>query len=142
MWPREIFDARAKSSGKNGQEGKKGKQILAGTLDFLTQNPGVYILYRNEQPHYIGKAEVRLYDRLWAHANTPRDKFYHFWTHFSAFAVSDVELRRELEGILIATMPTANSAEPKLRKEAMPAEVAKLMQLLRRGKLPSRENRV
>jgi hypothetical protein len=131
MWPREIFDERAELEGRRG---KKGKQVLAGTLDFLTKNPGVYVLYRNETPHYIGKAEC-LYNRLWKHANTPRDKYYHFWTHFSAFAVKDSMLRGELEGILIATMPTANSAEPKLQKEALPPEVARLMQRLRRGRL-------
>jgi hypothetical protein len=39
---------------------------------------------------------------------------YNFWTHFSAFVVEDVAHRNELEGILIAAMPTANSATPDL----------------------------
>jgi GIY-YIG catalytic domain len=77
MWPREVFDERA------------GNQILAGTLDFLIKNKGVYVLFRNEEPHYVGKTNQPLYRRLWNHANQPRDKYYHFWTHFSAFAIEN-----------------------------------------------------
>jgi hypothetical protein len=46
---------------------------------------------------------------------------------FSAFAVEDKKQRDELEAILIAAMPTANSARPKLQKEKMPNEVAQLL---------------
>jgi hypothetical protein len=124
MWPREIFDER------------KGKKLHAKTIQFLNNNEGVYVLYREEVPHYIGKTQRSLFTRLWAHANKHRDKYYHFWTHFSAFAVANSKLRGELEGILIATMPTANSANPKLQKEKLPPEVAKLMQRLRRARIP------
>ena len=41
MWPREVF----------GKAGLK-KEIL----DFL-ENPGVYILYRDDKPYYIGQAK-------------------------------------------------------------------------------------
>ena len=124
MWPREIFDERSKQG-----------QLLASTIEFL-QKEGVYILYRNEQPYYIGKTIRRtLFRRLRAHANKPTDKYYHFWTHFSAFAVEKPEFRDELEGILIAAMPTANSASPKLQKEQVPKSVASLMRRMRRAKL-------
>src|SRR5262249_25462868 len=42
MWPREIFDKR------------DGGELLARRLTFFRQ-PGVYILYRDEHPYYIGK---------------------------------------------------------------------------------------
>jgi hypothetical protein len=41
--------------------------------------------------------------------------------------VSDVGHGNELEGILIAAMPTANSAKPKLQRERMPKEVRDLL---------------
>jgi hypothetical protein len=45
----------------------------------------------------------------------------------SAFAVEDKNQRDELEAILIAAMPTANSAKPRLPKEKMPREVLELL---------------
>jgi len=80
----------------------------------------VYILYRDDKPYYIGKAERRMAQRLWDHAILTHDRYFHFWNFFSAFAVSDKKHRNELEGILIAAMPTANSARPKTseRKDA------------------------
>ena len=42
-------------------------------------------------------------------------------------AVKNKRLRDELEAVLIAAMPTANSAKPKLLKERMPAQVIKLL---------------
>jgi hypothetical protein len=46
MWPREIFD----------KKDKNGEKLLARGIDFL-QRPGVYILYREEHPYYIGKGD-------------------------------------------------------------------------------------
>jgi len=68
-----------------------------------------------------------LRNRLWAHARKPASRYYHFWNFFSAFAVEDKKQRDELEAILIAAMPTANSAKPKLQREKMPNEVAALL---------------
>jgi len=122
MWPREIFDA------------KDGKQLLAGQLDFLKEK-GVYILYRDEHPYYIGKSADSLFIRLRNHAIKPQARYYNFWNMFSAFAVPDQKGRDELEGILIAAMPTVNSAKPKLIKMKFPAPVVRLVKKIRAGKV-------
>lgn len=114
MWPRAVFERL---------EGQKA--MTAKSLEFL-EEPGVYVLYRNETPYYIGQAK-RLRNRLFGHARRPEFAHYHFWNYFSAFAVRNKNLRNELEAILIAAMPTANSAKPKLPKEKMPAGVIKLL---------------
>jgi hypothetical protein len=121
MWPREIFDIG------------KGKTLLAANLDFLKQK-GVYVLYRDEHPHYIGKTQVSLFRRLRRHAMRPQGRYYNFWNFFSAFAVPDQRGRDELEAILIAAMPTVNSAEPKLNKMRFPKEVSKLVKGIRAAK--------
>jgi hypothetical protein len=109
MWPREVF----------------GRSGLKSELEFL-ENPGVYILYRDDKPYYIGQAAI-LRKRLWSHAVQASGRYYHFWNFFSAFAVLDPKHRNELEGILIAAMPTANSAKPKLQREKMPKGVRALL---------------
>ncbi len=114
MWPRGVF-SRSETE----------KQMLSRSLEFL-KGPGVYILYRNETPYYIGQA-TRLHQRLWGHARRPQRRYFHFWNFFSAFAVEEKGLRNELEGILIASMPTANSAKPKLEHEPMPSSVSKML---------------
>lgn len=121
MWPREIFDRG------------KGKTLLAARLEFLKEK-GVYILYRNEHPYYIGKSQVSLFRRLRHHAVRPQGRYYNFWNLFSAFAVPDGKGRDELEAILIAAMPTVNSAAPKLKKMRFPKEVSKLVKEIRASK--------
>jgi len=114
MWPRALFERL---------EGERA--MRASSLDFL-RGPGVYVLYRDDKPYYIGQAQ-RLRNRLYGHARRPDGRYYHFWNFFSAFAVKSKRLRDELEAVLIAAMPTANSAKPKLLKEKMPAQVIKLL---------------
>jgi hypothetical protein len=124
MWPREVFDT------------KDGNRMLASKLDFLTKEKGVYVLYRDEHPYYIGKSGNSLFARLRGHAVNLRRRYYNFWNHFSAFAVPDKRGRDELEGILIAAMPTANGANPKFgAKERLPKEVGNLMKKLRQSKI-------
>ena len=62
-------------------------------------------------------------------------RYYHFWNLFSAFAISDPSGRNDLEAILIAAMPTANSAKPKLNRMKLPPPVATLMREMRDAKL-------
>ena len=121
MWPREVFFRfpALKSAGT------KRKIALAKDLDFL-EKPGVYILYRDDEPYYIGQA-TKLRDRLWGHAIQATGRYFHFWNFFSAFTVPREKQRNELEGILIAAMPTANSAKPRIRKERMPKAVRNLL---------------
>jgi len=114
MWPRGVFS-----------KGESEKQMLARSLDFL-KGPGVYILYRNDTPYYIGQA-TKLRSRLFSHARRPDHRYFHFWNFFSAFAVAEKGLRNELEGILIASMPTANSAKPRLAREPMPTSVSRML---------------
>lgn len=113
MWPRELFDC------------KRGKRLVVKELGILSR-PGVYVLYRDDLPHYVGQAK-RLRSRLWSHANQPGGKYYNFWNYFSVFAVDDPTARNQLEGILIAAMPTANGAKPRIRKEQLPKDVRKLL---------------
>ena len=50
MWPREVFDVM-----------KEGKLLIKELEDLA--NPGVYILYRDDHPHYVGKMPGRLFSR-------------------------------------------------------------------------------
>src|ERR1035438_10514822 len=59
MLPRAIFDTPE-------IEGQKGS--IASKIEEL-KGPGVYILYRDDVPFYVGKTEGKLFNRLWQHAN-------------------------------------------------------------------------
>ena len=95
--------------------------------------PGVYVLYRDDVPYYVGKADW-LRKRLWWHALKPDARYYNFWNFFSAFVVLDATQRNEVEGILISAMPTANSAQPKLPKEKLPKEVIAMVGKIRKNR--------
>jgi hypothetical protein len=121
MWPRQVFGKFPPAKGAAGRR----KKMMAKSLEFL-QGPGVYVLYRDDMPYYIGQAG-KLRHRLWGHALNAESRYFHFWNFFSAFAVANPKHRDELEGVLIAAMPTANSAKPKLQRERMPPEVRELL---------------
>jgi hypothetical protein len=72
MWPRALFHTG------------RGKDYLREHLG----GSGVYVLYRNEEPYYIGKAN-RLFSRLRSHALRPNARRYNFWNYFSAFQIAD-----------------------------------------------------
>ncbi|MGC2477642.1 MAG: GIY-YIG nuclease family protein [Candidatus Sulfotelmatobacter sp.] len=127
MWPREVFEKVAPIVGSR-------KAIMAKSSEFLS-GPGVYVLYRDDEPYYVGHAD-RLRFRLWCHAVKPNDQYYHFWNFFSAFAVEEKEYRNEIEGVLIAAMPAvANSAKPKLPKERVPKDVGNLLRKIYGGRV-------
>jgi|ERR1700678_139526 hypothetical protein len=109
MWPRELFAC------------KSGKKLFVKQIDILSK-PGVYVLYRDDTPYYVGQA-LRLRSRLWSHANQPGSRYYNFWNYFSVFAVEDGTLRNQVESFLIAAMPTANGAKPRIRKAQLPPEI-------------------
>jgi hypothetical protein len=132
MWPREVF-ARFPPLKDAATEKKK---MMAKGLLFL-EGPGVYILYRDDEPYYIGQATT-LRRRLWGHAKQAEGRYFHFWNFFSAFAVPNPGRRNELEGILIAAMPTANSARPRLTKERMPSEVRNLLRAISEYRVPKK----
>jgi len=57
MWPREVFDIR------------EGKKLLLEDVTRKLDKPGVYVLYRDDHPHYVGRTSTPLFDRIWEHAN-------------------------------------------------------------------------
>ena len=115
VWPRRMFDIKA--GGKLHPDVRKA-------LD----EPGVYVLYRDDHPHYIGKTSRALRDRIWKHAAQPSDPQFSLWNFFSAFAVPQKRHRDEVEGILIASMPTAaNNATPRFPRIKLPARVGTLL---------------
>jgi hypothetical protein len=119
MWPREIFD-RVDIIGNGNKRG----------LDVL-KKPGVYVLYRDDEPYYVGKAQDSMRGRISQHATQPTNRLYPFWNYFSVFVIPDSKLRSQVEAILIAAMPTANNANPKLPTRGMPKEVKDLLRDLR-----------
>lgn len=114
MWPREVFDI------------KESLRLSRDVREALAQ-VGVYVLYRNDHPYYVGKTSRPLFDRIWNHANQPHDRYYNFWNFFSAFAVPQKKHRDEVEGILIAAMPTANSSNPRFPQLKLPVRVGRLL---------------
>jgi len=114
-WPRPVFDIK-----EQGRLARDVKEAL--------REPGVYVLYRDDHPYYVGKTGRPLFNRIWAHANRPHDRYYNFWNFFSAFAIATKKHRDEVEGILIAAMPTtANSSNPHFRRIKLPIRVAHLL---------------
>ena len=116
MWPREALDLR-NSNGQRLEHIEKVWEHL--------NHPGVYVLYRDDQPYYIGRA-IDLNARIYAHAIHPKDPYYNFWNYFSAFLVPTRHIP-EVEGILIAAFPTQNAATPKFKKLSLPAKVLSLL---------------
>src|SRR5260370_42409025 len=97
MWPRALFHM------------KDGKAFIEKHL----LSPGVYVLYRNDEPYYIGKTSKPLFKRLKQHALKPNTRYYNFWNYFSAFEIDNESERDKIETILISAMPTANNAHPR-----------------------------
>jgi hypothetical protein len=120
MWPREICDIRKPDH----------RNLFIGEFKDL-QKPGVYVLYRDDQPHYIGQA-AKLSSRIHDHANKSTDRYYNFWNFFSAFIVSNKKHLDEVETILIAAMPTANSSRPRMSMIKIPKDIAARMRGIRR----------
>ena len=123
MWPRAIFD-RVDTSGTR-------KRALVRSLDVFAK-AGVYVLYRDDVPYYVGRA-TRLRSRLRDHATQPNGRYYNFWNFFSAFIIEDKKIRDQIEGILIAAMPTANGAKPRLKRENFSPSVKKIIHEIRRS---------
>jgi len=93
MWPREVFyRIIPKEKHRQPKTGKRQQRLMFRTIELLKE-PGVYVLYQDGVPYYIGQAK-RLRGRLWRHACVPDSRYYNFWNHFSAFVVEDpIEMR-------------------------------------------------
>lgn len=111
MWPRAVFEMKVQN--KHPVDVKE-----------LLQSPGVYVLYRDDKPYYVGKTATTLWRRIWAHANRPKDRYYNFWNYFSAFEVPNTNHLDEIEGVLIASMPTENSAIRRIPRIHIPTTIA------------------
>ena len=122
MWPREVFDAM------------DGSRLLLKDVEVL-RDPGVYILYRDDHPYYVGKTKGSLFARLHAHANQSRDRYFNFWNYFSVFVVPNGNHVDEVEGILIASMSTANSASPRIEQIHLPVRLTRILRRARRQRL-------
>jgi hypothetical protein len=115
MWPRLVFDFEGRDA-----------------VEECLQQPGVYVLFRDDQPYYVGKtSKASLFKRIKHHATTTNHRYYHFWNYFSAFVIPDRKHRDEIEGILIASMPIANGATPKIKRIPLPPDVRRMMQKIR-----------
>jgi hypothetical protein len=123
MWPRAIFDRYVVVDGK--------KKHLDRTLKIL-RKPGVYVLYRDDLPYYVGQATM-LWQRLHQHSTRPGGRYDLFWNYFSVFVEEDKDMRNRIEAILIAAMPTSNSAKPRLDRDPYPKEVIRMMRDVRRS---------
>ena len=119
MWPRQVWDIF------------DGKYLVVRKLPELQQS-GVYILYRDDVPYYVGKTKTALAKRLHAHSNKSTDRYFNYWNYFSFFVVPDPAHVDEIEGILIASMATANSASPKIDQVQLPKEISKVLREARR----------
>ena len=115
LWPREALQLI-------GDQHKT--KLLVNELELLRE-PGVYVLYRDDQPYYVGKATRTLFKRLHDHSNKATDTYYRFWNRFSAFVIPNPAHIGPLEGILINAMPTANGATPRMAQIRLPKEIAK-----------------
>lgn len=103
---------------------KDGKAVLKVRLN----KPGVYVLYRDDTPYYIGKTKKPLFKRINTHALRPNARRYNFWNYFSAFEIANDTYRDEVEAILIAAMATAaNSSRPKIERMKLDRQAAKLI---------------
>jgi hypothetical protein len=122
MRPRIVFDFDGKATVK----------------ECLTE-PGVYVRFRDDVPYYVCKTDKKLFRRIRAHATMTRDRYYHFWNYFSAFVVPNAKHRDEVEGVLIASMPTANGAIPRIKRIPIPKNVNQLMHKMRKGPVSFRE---
>lgn len=114
MWPREVFGL------------KDGNKPLKSIYRELEKKPGIYILYQNGQPYYVGQAK-NLWKRIRRHAGSQNAKYYHHWTHFSAFFLSDTRHINELEGLVISAFGTsiANSSQRRMKRILLPKDAAR-----------------
>jgi hypothetical protein len=110
MWPRVLCD----------MQDEDDKRLYVRHSQYFKNKTGVYVLYRDEHPYYIGRAK-NLGERLFQHSNQTNDKYYQFWNFFSVYITKNERQAAELEGILISAMPAlANRASPRIGKIPIP----------------------
>src|ERR1700677_1544775 len=114
LWPREVFRIQ-----------KKNRILINDEKKF--HKPGIYVLYRNAIPYYVGKASKNVVYRLQDHANKPSDTYYHNWNFF-AFFLMQTNFLDMVESILISAMPTANGAKTRFKEHLkLQKEIEKIL---------------
>ncbi|HEV3275949.1 MAG TPA: GIY-YIG nuclease family protein [Terriglobia bacterium] len=115
IWPRESLETPE----------------LLGEIKQNLGRPGVYVLYRDDVPYYVGQARGRLWKRLRSHALRSVGQQYYFWNFFSAFVVPEAHID-EAEAMLIAALPTAvNRAKPKITRIILSREARNALKKIR-----------
>jgi hypothetical protein len=71
----------------------------------------------------------------------PNSRRYNFWNYFTAFQITELAHRDEVEAILISAMPTANSSHPKLPRKKLDRSVAKMLNDIQALMLTGRPDR-
>jgi len=115
LWPRHIFYLRDRNKNK----------YLEDVTELLRNKAGVYVLYRDDVPYYIGKSK-NLFKRLAGYSRNPNSKYCNFWNFFTVFVVSNHKYIDDVEGILIKAMPLAdNSSKPRMNRIRIPSSVVR-----------------
>mgnify|MGYP001576441823 FL=1 len=116
MWPRELYYLRERN------------RPLEGLRTALHKKCGVYVLYRDDHPYYVGKTKKSLWRRIRDHALNRKDRYFNFWNYFSVYVVPDGRHIDEIEGVLITAIGvTANSANPKIHRIPLPDDAVKIL---------------
>ena len=113
------------------------------TTQEATESTRGYVLYREDEPYYIGKTETTIFKRVKTHALRPNARRYNFWNYFSTFEINDDDHRDEVEATLIAAMPTAtNSSRPKIERMRVDRDLAKLVNEIQAFTLTGEKNSI
>jgi hypothetical protein len=121
MWPRDVLYLESE---------------LLKEVEQRLNHPGVYVLYRDGAPYYVGRTDRRtLYKRLREHADNPRALHFSFWNFFSAYVIPQSIHIPEIESVLITAMvmTTSNRQKPKIKKISLPPAVWKVFRDARRN---------
>jgi hypothetical protein len=73
------------------------------------EEPGVYVLFNGDVPHYAGRA-TNLRKRLLAHMRIG-SRYGNLWDHVSMFIIADAAHRSAVESIVIASIGELRTVE-------------------------------
>jgi len=79
----------------------RNEENLDALEEFQKDLQGVYVLYDGTMPVYVGHGILS--ERIKAHRSSGRKK--HFWDYFSWYSISDEQLQKEIETLLLKTLP-------------------------------------
>src|SRR5580658_8954846 len=114
MAQRPIVKEYLKMCPRSALDIRKDGELFWLVWDLFTK-PGVYVLYWDDHPYYVGSSKKNVSQRIYDHANKPQDAYYNFWNYFSLFLVDKRHIA-EVEGILIAAFPTENASKPRFKR--------------------------